>query len=164
MKFQIMLGILFILLAKKKVSASYLAKRFEVSVRSIYRYVDEMTCCNVPIDVARGAGGGIRISDTFKLPKGLFTREEYSRAIDSMMAMNEQLQDPVLESAIRKLTQTAKDDRSGIEISGNILVDGGAWGDERKFSESLSLVSRAIESGNPSKSTTLPATANARTA
>ena len=89
MKYQIMIDILFTLLAKRKVSAAYLAGRHDISVRTVYRYIDEMTCAGIPIDVLRGANGGIFISDTFKLPKGLLTREEYARAVDAMLAMQE---------------------------------------------------------------------------
>lgn len=145
MKYQIMIGILFTLLAKRKVSAAYLAEKYEVSVRSIYRYIDEMTVAGIPVDVARGKNGGIYISDTFKLTKGLFTEEEYNRTLAAMFAMNEQFADPVLQSAIEKLTANAKADRRNLSVSGNILVDSGAWGDENHFSDKLALLERAIE-------------------
>ena len=145
MKFQIMLGILFTLLAKRKVSAGYLASRYEVSVRTIYRYIDEMTVAGIPIDVARGSQGGIYISDAFKLPKGLMTKEEYGRAIDAMLAMNEQLSDPVLASAIAKLSAQVKSEQKDLTLSGNILVDSGSWGDAYDFSEKLKVLEEAVE-------------------
>lgn len=144
MKFQIMTEILFILLSKRKVSARELAQRFGVSVRSIYRYIDEMTVSGIPIDVARGASGGIYISDAYKLPKGFMTREEYARAIEAMLTLNEQLNDPALDSAIAKLSAQIKAERLDLTLSGNILVDSGTWGDENKFSAKLTLFERAI--------------------
>lgn len=145
MKFEIMLGILFTLLSNRKVSAGDLAKKFNCSVRSIYRYVDELTVAHIPIDITRGSKGGIQISDAYKLPKGLLTREEYARAIEAMLAMNVQLTDPVLQSAIEKLSAQSKTEKFDVSLSGNILVDSGTWGSERKFSERLSLMERAIE-------------------
>lgn len=145
MKFQIMIGILFTLLARRKVSANELAAKYDVSPRTIYRYVDEMTCAGIPIDVARGQNGGVYISDAFKLPKGLMTKDEYAKAIGAMLAMNEQLSDPALDSAIHKLTSQMKSEKFDLTLSGNILVDGGNWGDESRFSDKLSLVERAIE-------------------
>ena len=59
MKYQIMIGMLFTLLAKRKVSAGELAAKYGVSKRSVYRYVDEMTVAGIPIDLSRGAQGGI---------------------------------------------------------------------------------------------------------
>lgn len=145
MKYQIMTGILFTLLAKRKVSAGELAGKYGVSVRTIYRYVDELTVSGIPIDVARGANGGIYISDAYKLPKGFLTKEEYARAIEAMLAMNAQFTDPVLDSAIQKLSAQMKSEKYDLTLSGNILVDSGTWGDERNFSEKLSLLERAIE-------------------
>ena len=145
MKFQIMLGILFTLLARRKVSASYLAGKYGVSVRSVYRYIDEMTVAGVPIDVVRGAQGGIRISDAYTLPKGLLTKDEYRKTIDSLLAMNEQFQDNVLVDVIEKLSRDEKREERNMELSGNILVDGGTWGDERKFSDLIACISHATE-------------------
>ena len=145
MKYEIMFGILFTLLSKRKISAGELSRRYGVSVRSIYRYVDEMTICGIPIDVARGSRGGMSIPDSFKLPKGLFTREEYARAAEAMLAMIGQTHDPILESAYGKLTAQSKIEKFDTALSGNILVDSGTWGDERKFSDKLTLVDRAIE-------------------
>lgn len=145
MKFQIMLGILFTVIARRQVKASYLAKKYEVSVRSIYRYIDEMTVAGVPLDVVRGAQGGIRISDAYTLPKGLFTKEEFEKTLESLLVMNEQLRDPVLGDVIAKLTRRERADERSAELSGNILVDGGAWGEERKFSDVLALFSEATE-------------------
>ncbi len=145
MKFQIMLGILFTLLARRKVKASYLSQKYGVSLRSIYRYIDEMTVAGVPIDIVRGAGGGIFISDAFTLPKGLLTKEEFEKTLESLFVMNEQLHDPVLSDVIEKLSRREKAEARNAELSGNILVDGGTWGDERKFSDLLSLISRASD-------------------
>lgn len=145
MKFEIMFGILFTLLVKRKVSAGEFARRYEVSVRTIYRYVDEMTVAGIPMDVTRGSTGGISIPDSFKLPKGLFTREEYARTAEAMLAMIGQTHDPVLEAAYGKLTAQTKTEKFDTALSGNILVDSGTWGDERKFSDKLTIVDRAIE-------------------
>ncbi len=145
MKFQIMLGILFDLLARRKSTARELASKYDVSTRSIYRYLDEMTVCGVPIDYSSGRGGGVYISDAYKLPKGLLTEEEYRKAIEAALAMNEQLNDETLSSAILKLSSQAKSERKNLTLSGNILVDSGAWGDTTRFSEKLSLIERAVE-------------------
>ncbi len=144
MKYQIMIGILFTLLSKRKTSAGELAAKFGISLRTVYRYIDEMTCSNIPIDVARGANGGIYISDAYKLPKGMMTKEEYARATEAMLAMHAQTGDPVLQSAIDKLTAQSKSERADVALAGNILVDGGTWGDRSRFSEKLSFFDRMI--------------------
>ena len=64
MKYEIMIGILIQLLGKKCVSAKYLAEKFGVSVRSIYRYIDAIDAAGVPIYTVRGNNGGFSIVDT----------------------------------------------------------------------------------------------------
>ena len=115
-------------------------------MRSIYRYVEEMICAGIPIDIARGAQGGIYISDAYKLTKGLMTKEEYGKAIEAMLAMQEQTGDPALKSAVTKLSAHVKSEKIDLTFSGHILVDSGTWGDERRFSEKLALMEQAIES------------------
>ena len=74
MKYQVMIKMLLLLTSRRKVTAREIAERFEISVRSVYRYVEELNVAGVPIDVVRGRYGGIFIADTFKLPSGFFAR------------------------------------------------------------------------------------------
>ena len=141
MKTRILVGILFTLLERKRVSAGELAQKYGCSERSIFRYIDELTCAGIPIDVVRGANGGICISDAFKLPRGLLTREEGLRLSEAIKAMCEQLRDPALLSAAKKLEVQYCDEPLTL---GNILVDSGSWGDRHNFSDKLSLLENAI--------------------
>lgn len=49
-----------------KLSASQIAEMLNISSRSVYRYVDELTCCRYPINVERGKYGGISLDGDFK--------------------------------------------------------------------------------------------------
>ena len=145
MKYEIMLGILFTLLTRRKATAAELAEKFSCSTRSVYRYIDEMCVAGVPIDNVQGAGGGIYISDCYKLPKGLFTKAEYERTLEALLAFREQISDDTVQDAIDKLTAKRKEEKFDKAISGNILVDNGTWGDETKFNEKLTLIETAID-------------------
>jgi predicted DNA-binding transcriptional regulator YafY len=57
MKYEIMLKILFELLSKKCVKANYLANKFDVSERSIHRYINCLEYAGVPIYTLRGSNG-----------------------------------------------------------------------------------------------------------
>ena len=139
-----MLKILMQLLSKKKITAKEIAERYEISVRSVYRYVEELTVCGVPIDVARGRYGGLTVADTFRLPTGYFTREEYAAAINALDAMASQVHDKNIISAREKLESRKKNERAGSSVSGNIIVDGGTWGDTKKFSDKMLVVEQAV--------------------
>ncbi len=140
-----MLGMLFALINRRKISAQEFASRYDISQRTVYRYMEELCIAGVPVDAVRGARGGIYISDAYKLPKGLFTKEEYVRTLDALEAMNEQLRDEALTSAIEKLSSQFKREQKDLTLSGNILVDSGTWGDTHCFSQKIALVSHAVQ-------------------
>jgi predicted DNA-binding transcriptional regulator YafY len=58
----------------RHVTARRLAERLEVSERTIYRDVDELTLCGVPIEGE--AGRGYRLPKTFEVPPLMFDRNE----------------------------------------------------------------------------------------
>ena len=60
------LKILKILNEYPRISASKIAIELDISVRSVFRYVDELTCCGYPINVERGRYGGISLDRDFK--------------------------------------------------------------------------------------------------
>ena len=78
MKLDRMLGILFVLMQKDKVSAPDLARRFEVSRRTISRDVDALCRAGIPIVTRQGAGGGVSIAEGFRIEKGVLTADELS--------------------------------------------------------------------------------------
>ena len=139
-----MIKMLSLLLSRRKVTAKEIADRFEISVRSVYRYAEEMNVAGVPIDVVRGRYGGIYVCDTFKLPGGYFTRGEYAAAINALNAMASQLGDGDTLSALDKLQQRQKTDRRELSVCGNIIIDGGAWCDLDKFPEKMRVCEQAV--------------------
>ncbi len=66
----------YLLLEKKKITAKELSERFEVSQRTIYRDVDILSQCGIPIYTAKGRGGGISLLEGFVLNKSVMTEQE----------------------------------------------------------------------------------------
>ena len=67
MKLDRLLGILTTLLQKDRVTAPYLAEKFEVNRRTIGRDIDTLCRAGIPIITYQGAGGGIAIAEGYKL-------------------------------------------------------------------------------------------------
>ncbi len=145
MKYQVMIKMLLLLTSRRKVTAREIAERFEISVRSVYRYVEELNVAGVPIDVVRGRYGGIFIADTFKLPSGFFTRGEYAAVENALTAMLSTMSDEDLISALEKLKRQQKADRRELSVCGNIIVDGGAWADLGKFPQKMKVCEQAVK-------------------
>jgi predicted DNA-binding transcriptional regulator YafY len=99
-------GILLILSDGGTATATALARRFEVSVRTIYRDVEMLSASGVPVYAERGAQGGYRLHEGFFLPPVAFSRDE-AVAILLGLALVRGLKVPPfareIESAERKL-------------------------------------------------------------
>lgn len=144
MKYQIMIDIMMLLLAKRKLTAKFVAERYGISKRSVYRYVDELNVCGIPIDVTRGRYGGITIADTFRLPTGYFTRSEYAATVNALEAMRSQVADGSIVSALEKLESQQKTEKRELSVCGSIIVDGGTWGGSKSFSEKMRVCEQAV--------------------
>lgn len=99
-------AILLLLGDRELVSATELARRFEVSVRTIYRDVEMLSATGVPIYAERGHTGGYRLHEGFYMPPVAFTRAEAAAALLAL-ALARGLRVPPfaadLETAERKL-------------------------------------------------------------
>lgn len=81
------LGIVYLLLSKKNITAAELAERFEVSVRTIYRDVEALSLAGIPIFARKGKNGGISLTENFVLNRMMLSKEEQESilaALDSM--------------------------------------------------------------------------------
>lgn len=78
MKTSMSMALLIELLNGKMFTAKQLADKFEISTRSVYRYMDELSEAGVPVTVVKGRNGGWQIDPQFKLASTYFTDEEYS--------------------------------------------------------------------------------------
>lgn len=144
MKYNVMLNILTLLLRRRKITAAEIARRYEISVRSVYRYVEEMIICGVPIDVERGRYGGLTIADTYRLPTGYFTKEEYAVTLNALDALASQINDGNVISAREKLENGKKSERREMSVCGNIIVDGGSWSGSKSFADKMRVCEQAV--------------------
>ena len=76
MKQYLSIAILLELAKKEKVTAKYLANKFEISTRSVYRYLNELESAGIPTFTIVGKNGGIGIEKNFVLNSLLLTEEE----------------------------------------------------------------------------------------
>lgn len=80
--------IIYILLDKKSVKAKELAEYFEVSQRTIYRDIENLSEAGVPIYMTKGKGGGISLLSDFVLNKAVLSKEEKKEILAAMQGLN----------------------------------------------------------------------------
>ena len=88
MKSERQLTILSILLQKESITVSELAKKLEVSKRTIQRDIDTLALSGIPIVTRQGLGGGISILDSFKLNKTLLTDNEMAAILSGLRSLD----------------------------------------------------------------------------
>lgn len=146
MKYEIMLQILFNLLSRDNVSASYLASRHEISQRTVYRYIECLQLAGVPVMTKRGKGGGFTIPSSYKLPAYLLTKEELAFVINSLKALQKEINAPQITSALDKISSIAKNQYNGMNFSaGNVIIDGSAWGDTVSYRNKIGIIEKCID-------------------
>jgi predicted DNA-binding transcriptional regulator YafY len=100
------LAILLLLTRGRLVPATDLARRFEVSVRTIYRDIDRLIALGIPVEAERGAEGGFRLSTGFLSPPIALNRVETTALLVALGLMRGLRATPLmkdLESAEAKL-------------------------------------------------------------
>ena len=142
---QHLIEILFILLSRDKVSAKYLADRLDLSIRTVYRYIDDLSTV-VPLYNTRGRNGGFQISETYKLPASFLTKDESEFLIGVLNGMNGELNSQTLSTIINKITAISKKSKIDATLNfGNLIIDGGPWGDVEGYKETITFFENAIE-------------------
>ncbi|MBR2336581.1 MAG: YafY family transcriptional regulator [Clostridia bacterium] len=146
MKYETMLKILFLLLSKGKVSAKYIAQRFEISTRTVMRYLDTMSLANIPIIADTGRNGGFYIADSYKLPANFLTEREFNAVVSTLTSYNQNMNNQSINSAIDKLLSIKSVDKRTVDVkSGNLIIDGSSWNGNDNTKNVISLISSAIE-------------------
>ncbi len=72
----IALGIMFTVLSKENITAQELSSKYLISVRTVYRYVNFLDLCGIPIVTKSGRNGGIKIVNSFSLKNMFFNTPE----------------------------------------------------------------------------------------
>jgi predicted DNA-binding transcriptional regulator YafY len=127
-----LLEISLILLNKKTVTAAELADKFNVSTRTIYRDIDELSAAGVPVFTNKGSGGGIALLENYAINKAMLTEHERDSillALKTLQATKYPEIDAILEKIGAVFKKAAAADWVHIEFS--------PWGsgpnDENKF-------------------------------
>lgn len=124
MKIDRLIGILSILLQSEKVTAPYLAEKFEVSRRTISRDIENLCKAGIPIVTTPGYNGGISIMDGYKIDSTLLTSADMQtilaglRSLDSVSGTNQ------VSLLMDKLSAGASSLMPGGQ---NILIDLSSW-------------------------------------
>ena len=80
--------ILYHLLGRGEATASDLAEKFEVSVRTIYRDIDKLSSAGIPVYTTAGYKGGIHLDEDFVLKKSVLSNEDMQNILTGVQSLS----------------------------------------------------------------------------
>lgn len=139
MKIDRLIGILSILLQREKVTAPYLAEKFEVSRRTINRDIEDICKAGIPLVTSRGPGGGISIMEGYRMDRTLITSGEMEAILVGLRSL-----DSVSGSARYRLLMDKLAPGKQDMISSSILINLSSWY-RQSLAPKIHLIQEAIE-------------------
>lgn len=118
MKIDRLIGIITILQQNKKVTAPYLAEKFEVSRRTINRDIEDICRAGIPIVTTQGSNGGISLMEGFSFDTTVFTEQELAAIFTGLKTLDSVSRSPRLELLAEKLGGSP-----AVSLSDHMLID-----------------------------------------
>ena len=147
-----LLSILMLLQTRGRMSATELAEQFEVSVRTIYRDIDQLSAAGVPVFADRGRSGGFQLLDGYRTKlTGLTQSEAETLFLAGLPGPAAELGlAEILATAQLKLTAAlpASVQPQADRIAARFHLDPTAWFRGSDPLPSLQVVARAVWSGH----------------
>lgn len=143
-----LLSILMLLQARGRVSATELAEHVEVSVRTVYRDIEQLSAAGVPVYAERGRGGGFRLLAGWQTKlTGLTIDEAQAMFLGGLSGPAEQLGlGDALALAQRKLAAALPTDwqSDALRVSSRVHLDPIGWYQPPSTADHLAVVAAAL--------------------
>ena len=124
MKIDRLIGILSILLQQEKVTAPYLADKFEVSRRTINRDIEDICKAGIPVVTSQGQNGGISIMDGYRMDKTLLTSSDMQAILAGLKSLDSVSGTKRYQQLMEKL---ASGNNSVLASNNHIMIDLASW-------------------------------------
>lgn len=139
MKTDRLIGILTVLLQKNKVTAPYLADKFEVSRRTINRDIEDLCKAGIPIATTSGKNGGIYIMDNYKIDKTLLTSSEMQAILSGLQGLDSVCKTNKYKNLMEKFSMAD----NSVTCNNHIFIDLATW-NKTTLAPKIELIQKAI--------------------
>ena len=137
MKTDRLIGIITTLQRHGRVTAPYLAEKFEVSRRTINRDIEDICRAGIPIVTIQGSGGGIEIMDGFSIDTTVFTEEELQSIFVGLKTLDSVSANPGSKNLAEKIG-------GAIPAADNMIIDLSSFYKD-SLSEKIGILKNAIK-------------------
>lgn len=141
MKIDRLIGILAILLQQEKVTAPFLAEKFEVSRRTINRDIESLCKAGVPLVTTQGQNGGIAIMDGYRIDRTLMTSSDMQAILAGLKSLDSVAGTNRYQQLMEKLSVGGS---SMLPANNHIVIDLASWY-KTTLAPKIELIQAAIE-------------------
>ncbi len=124
MKIDRLIGILSILLQQEKVTAPYLAEKFEVSRRTINRDIEDICKAGIPLVTTQGQNGGISIMEGYRIDRTVLTSFEMQSILAGLRSLDSVSGTSRYQQMMDKLSAGSS---SVLASNAHIVIDLSSW-------------------------------------
>lgn len=141
MKIDRLIGILSVLLQQEKVTAPFLAEKFEVSRRTINRDIEDICKAGIPIVTTRGQTGGISIMDGYQIDRTLLTSSDMQAILTGLKSLDSVSETSKYRCLMDKLSVKHS---SALALNNHIMIDLSSW-HKSSLAPKIQLIQAAID-------------------
>jgi predicted DNA-binding transcriptional regulator YafY len=146
MRIDRLLSITVMLLNRDRIPARELAKKFEVSVRTIYRDIDAINLAGIPIISYPGNNGGFGIMENYRIDRQVLSMPDILAVLTALKGINAALDNRELDNAISKISSIVPREKNAcIRNHGEqLVIDILPWGYGKKEKQKLQVINSAV--------------------
>ena len=141
MKIDRLIGILSILLQQEKVTAPYLAKKFEVSRRTINRDIEEICKAGIPLVTTQGQHGGISIMEGYRLDRTVLNTREMQAILTGLQSLDSMADTNQYQLVMDKFCANRTE---SVLVNNHVMIDLSSWY-KSVLAPKFALIQKAIE-------------------
>lgn len=141
MKIDRQIGILSLLLQRERMTTAELAKRFEVSRRTILRDIEDINRAGIPIVSTQGPRGGISIMENYKLDRTVLSSHEMQAILSGLHSLDSVSGSSRYRRLMEKLSAHNSD---MVNVDQHIIIDLSLW-DKETVADKIELISAAMD-------------------
>lgn len=147
MRLERLLAILMLVVNRKRISATELADKMEVSVRTVYRDIDTLCQAGFPLVAYQGAGGGFEVMEGYRLDRNALTFDEIASVISALKGMNKTLDDSRFGTTLEKYAGllTDKEKEAAKFWQDRLVIDMNPWGSDGTMKRKVAMIREALQ-------------------
>ena len=136
-------SILLTILTGGKVTKRYLAEKFEISERTVIRYVESIAAAGVPIYSVRGKNGGYSVSNEYQFDTTFFTDFEMAHMKKLLAGVGGEVS-LAISDKLGYMSKRKRDAQFLIETD-DLIIDAGTWQNPSLYRSKMETLQRAID-------------------